>query len=137
MLCALAAIHASPHCDLQSAQGIVLISFSRVYHHLTRAAPQAANKAFEVIFVSGDNSKAEFTEYFHEMPWLAVPFEDDERKNALNSLYKVEGTVSSCILLPSCCDDWRQLIAVPVVCRYPDLCDGGPPHGRGDQQQGA
>ena len=30
---------------------------------------------FEIVFLSSDKDKHEFEEYFHEMPWYAVPYE--------------------------------------------------------------
>ena len=48
-------------------------------------------KPFEVIFVSGDKDEAGFKEYFGSMPWLAVPFEDQSRREALNEYFGVQG----------------------------------------------
>jgi len=48
-------------------------------------------KNFEVVFVSGDNSDAEFSEYFGSMPWSAIPYSDSKRRDALNQLFEVEG----------------------------------------------
>lgn len=52
---------------------------------------KAAGKPFEVVFASSDQSASQFKEYFAAMPWLAVPFEDRDRKNKLSKHYKVEG----------------------------------------------
>ncbi|XP_038876880.1 probable nucleoredoxin 1 isoform X2 [Benincasa hispida] len=46
---------------------------------------------FEVIFVSSDDDDKSFNEYFSKMPWLAVPFPDLERRDRLDSLFKVRG----------------------------------------------
>lgn len=45
----------------------------------------------ELIFVSSDRDKGSFDEYFKEMPWLALPYEDRERKEKLSSKFKVQG----------------------------------------------
>jgi len=37
-------------------------------------------KNFEIVFVSSDKSKDEFDKYYEEMPWLALPFSDRDRK---------------------------------------------------------
>ena len=37
-------------------------------------------KPFEIIFVSSDKDEAQFDGYYDEMPWLALPFEDRQRK---------------------------------------------------------
>ena len=51
---------------------------------------KAANKPFEIIFVTGDNAEEEYGEYYGSMPWLALPF-DDKRINYLNRVFEVEG----------------------------------------------
>ena len=38
------------------------------------------NKNLEVVFVSSDRDQDQFNEYFQEMPWFALPFEDRDRK---------------------------------------------------------
>jgi nucleoredoxin len=55
-------------------------------------------KGLEVVFVSSDKDEASFKSYFGEMPWLALPFEDRERKEALSKKYKVKGIPSLVIL---------------------------------------
>lgn len=52
---------------------------------------KAANKKFEIIFVSSDRSPEQFREYFASMPWLALPFEDRALKAALSEKFEVEG----------------------------------------------
>ena len=31
---------------------------------------------FDIVFLSSDKTEAQFTEYFKEMPWYAVPYSD-------------------------------------------------------------
>lgn len=58
----------------------------------TYAALKAEGKSFEIVFVSSDQDAAAFTDYYgKEMPWLALPFEDRERKTKLSTKYKVWG----------------------------------------------
>lgn len=45
----------------------------------------------EVIFVSSDRDEASFKEYFAEMPWLSLPYENREAKTFLNKLCNCEG----------------------------------------------
>merc|ERR1711988_218368 len=59
---------------------------------------QAKGLPVEVIFVSGDRDEAAFKEYFGEMPWLALPFEDKQRKDQWNSAFQVRGIPSLVIL---------------------------------------
>jgi nucleoredoxin len=46
---------------------------------------------FEVVFVSSDKDEAQWAEYFGEMPWLALPFADRTKKDALSQKYGVHG----------------------------------------------
>lgn len=55
-------------------------------------------KGLEVVFVSSDRSANDFDEYYKEMPWLALPFEDRDRKNALSKKFKVKGIPALVIL---------------------------------------
>jgi len=51
----------------------------------------ADRKPFEIIFVSSDRDETAFKEYYGTMPWMAVPFDDEPRREALNSMFEVEG----------------------------------------------
>jgi nucleoredoxin len=51
----------------------------------------SATKPFEIVFVSSDRDEGSFNEYYGEMPWMALPFEDRERKAKLSSKFKVQG----------------------------------------------
>jgi len=61
-------------------------------------AIKAAGKLFEIVFVSSDRSDEAFTEYYNEMPWLALPYEDRASKTALSNCFGVEG-IPSLVLL--------------------------------------
>lgn len=65
----------------------------------TYAAIKAARNDFELVFVSGDRDEKSFQEYFGEMPWLALPF-DEERNEALSSHFEVEGIPTLVVLSP-------------------------------------
>jgi len=45
----------------------------------------------EIIFVSSDREKKAFDEYFAEMPWKALSFEQRGKKEALSDIFNVEG----------------------------------------------
>jgi nucleoredoxin len=45
----------------------------------------------EVIFVSSDRDQGSFDEYFAEMPWMAVPYADRQRKEAISQKFGVRG----------------------------------------------
>ena len=48
----------------------------------------------EFIFVSSDRSKESFEEYFATMPFLAIPYEDQETRNNLSKHFEVEGEIT-------------------------------------------
>lgn len=49
------------------------------------------DKKFEIIYVSSDSDEDTFKEYYGEMPWLAIKFEDG-RKKKMSHLFDVSGT---------------------------------------------
>ncbi|KAJ9176381.1 hypothetical protein P3X46_011700 [Hevea brasiliensis] len=53
---------------------------------------------FEVVFISSDRDDESFNGYFSKMPWLAVPFSDQEIRKRLKELFKVRGIPSLVIL---------------------------------------
>jgi len=55
-------------------------------------------KGLEVVFVSSDKGEKEFDSYYGEQPWLALPYEDRERKAALSKQFKVQGIPTLVIL---------------------------------------
>jgi len=52
----------------------------------------------EIVFISSDKDENAFTEYFAEMPWLALPFADRARKAELSKGYKVSGIPTLVVL---------------------------------------
>jgi len=45
----------------------------------------------EIVFASSDRDEAAFTEYFNEMPWLAIPYNNKKVKEELSEKYQVRG----------------------------------------------
>ena len=41
-------------------------------------------KKFEIVFVSSDKNEHEFQEYYGQMPWLALPYADRNKKVSLS-----------------------------------------------------
>merc|ERR1712078_223849 len=54
-------------------------------------AKDLKSKGLEVVFVSSDRDEDQFKDYFKEMPWLALDFEDRKRKAQLSSMFGVRG----------------------------------------------
>ncbi|CAC5421672.1 NXN [Mytilus coruscus] len=50
-----------------------------------------AGHPFEVIFVSSDRDQSNFDDYYKEMPWLTIPYDDEERRNKLSETFEVQG----------------------------------------------
>lgn len=46
-------------------------------------------KGFQCVLVSSDHDEAAFSEYHSKMPWLALPYEDRSRKEALSAQFGV------------------------------------------------
>jgi nucleoredoxin len=53
---------------------------------------------FEVVFISSDKTEEQFTEYYKEHPWLALPFSERKLKEKLSRKFKVQGIPSLIIL---------------------------------------
>ena len=49
------------------------------------------SKQFEILYVSLDQNEDQYKEHYAQMPWLAVPFADQERMKALRQRYRVVG----------------------------------------------
>ena len=45
----------------------------------------------EIVFVSSDRDEKGFDDYFKDMPWHALPYDERDRKNKLSSKFKVRG----------------------------------------------
>ncbi|CCW59631.1 unnamed protein product [Phytomonas sp. EM1] len=58
-----------------------LIDFYNKYHK---------EKDFEVVFVSWDEEKEDYTQYYAKMPWLAIPFEQNDVVKTLINRHSVE-----------------------------------------------
>ncbi|CAM9377780.1 unnamed protein product [Ectocarpus sp. 4 AP-2014] len=54
-------------------------------------AVRAAGKEFEVVLIGSDRKEDDFLRYHKEMPWLALPFPDRERKSSLSTKFRVRG----------------------------------------------
>lgn len=45
-----------------------------------------SSKQLEVVFISGDYDEKAFNEYYSQMPWLALPYEDPDREVIIDEL---------------------------------------------------
>jgi len=51
----------------------------------------AKDKDIEVVFVSSDRDSAAFDGYYKEMPWAALPFDNQDAKKVLSTAFSVTG----------------------------------------------
>lgn len=71
-------------------------------HHL--------EKKFEIVFVSSDKNESEWKSYFNEMPWIALPFADRDRKVSQLNL------ISSAFVL--CTQHVTPNLSIPLICKF-------------------
>lgn len=57
-------------------------------------------KDFEIVFISWDENEEKFKQYFHSMGWLALPFQDRSRVEAISGLLKVSGIPNLILIDP-------------------------------------
>ena len=50
-----------------------------------------AGQDFEIVFVTSDHSESAFKSYHGEMPWLAIPYDNDDKKEECNEKFSIEG----------------------------------------------
>ncbi|WAQ95336.1 NXN-like protein [Mya arenaria] len=51
-----------------------------------------------IVFISSDRDEASFKEYYKEMPWSALKFEDRANKEKLSGMFGVEGIPTFIVL---------------------------------------
>jgi nucleoredoxin len=56
------------------------------------------DKGLEIVFVSSDKTEEQFDEYFGEMPWMALDYQDRKLKAQLSDLFGVQGIPSVVII---------------------------------------
>jgi len=72
----------------------------------------------EVVFVSSDKDEEQWAGYFSDMPWLALPFNDRSRKNALSEKYGVRG-IPTLVLVDSATGQTINMNARMLVVQHP------------------
>lgn len=91
-------------------------------------AVNAQHKQVEIIYISRDKNPDQYNEYYSEMPWVALPYEDKARVAALGNRYQVQ-QIPALLLIddhgvmkrntcrvdvtnkgPSCLADWEQAL---------------------------
>jgi nucleoredoxin len=61
---------------------------------------KAEGKKFTVVFISSDTDQEAFDEYFQEMPWYALEYQNRELKETLSNIFDVQG-IPTLVLLES------------------------------------
>ena len=71
-------------------------------------------KELEIIFVSDDASEDDFNNYYKDMPWLAIPFDETRIIEDLQEAYQIEGLPALVIVN----ENWEVL----SLSGYKDVC---------------
>jgi len=59
-----------------------------------------AGYEFDIIFVSSDSDQKSFDSYFGSMPWKAVQFDEEERRQSISEKFGVTGIPMFIVLKP-------------------------------------
>lgn len=51
----------------------------------------ASNKKLEIVWVSADEEEEEFDEYYETMPWLSIPFDQEDLRGECSEHFGIEG----------------------------------------------
>ncbi len=51
----------------------------------------AKEKNFEIIFLSFDNDEESFKEYYQDMPWLTLDYDQEDKRDELKDKFNVHG----------------------------------------------
>lgn len=73
-------------------------AFTPILADAYKKADAAAKEKFEIVFISSDRDESSFDEYFHEMPWKALPFSDRKTKEKLAKQFNIRGIPTLVIL---------------------------------------
>ncbi|KAK1549475.1 hypothetical protein Q3G72_002642 [Acer saccharum] len=79
----------------------------KAYHEIKAMHPD-----FEVIFVSSDNDEGSFDQYYAEMPWLALPY-DDKRETLIKHTFEINGIPHLTAIGPDgkiICNEAKELV---------------------------
>jgi len=60
----------------------------------------AAGYPVDLVFVSSDSDLKSFQEYFGEQPWKAIPYADEDRRQALGETFGVRGIPALIVIGP-------------------------------------
>jgi nucleoredoxin len=56
------------------------------------------SRGFEIVYVSGDRDEETFTNFYETMPWTAIPWSEQAKKEELNARFEIEGMPSLIII---------------------------------------
>ncbi|KAH3861539.1 uncharacterized protein LOC127865975 [Dreissena polymorpha] len=59
---------------------------------------RAPGTKFEIVFISSDRDQGSFDEYYGEMPWAALKFDERDTKTELAGMFQVRGIPTLVIL---------------------------------------
>lgn len=80
-----------------SDQSIQFCEKLKAFYHNLRAKTKGVED-FEVVYVPSDNCSDDFESFLQTMPFLAIPWTDDSRKQLLDDRFKIDGVPSLLIV---------------------------------------
>jgi len=85
--------------------------------YYVKAKRNGAN--FEIVFVSSDSDEESFEAYYGEMPWMALPFADRDKKQQLSSKFGVQG-IPTLIFLDAVTGEIKNRDGWEIVVKDPE-----------------
>ena len=61
----------------------------------------STEKQLEIVYISADRSPEQFNEYFEEMPWIAVPYAESQKRGELAQTFRIQGIPALFLVGPS------------------------------------
>mmetsp|Transcript_760 Transcript_760/g.1304 ORF Transcript_760/g.1304 Transcript_760/m.1304 type:complete len:849 (-) Transcript_760:1998-4544(-) len=83
---------------------------TEMYIQLKKSFP---TYGLEIVFVSSDRNSIEFQQYFNEMPWLAVPYDNSSVHSFISQRFSVQG-IPAIVVLDVISGN---VVVAPEICR--------------------
>ena len=77
-----------------------------------------AHQDFEVVFISSDNTEEDFKSYFDEIPWLAIPFNNEEENNKCSEQFQIDTLPTLVILDAKTCNVISYSLSRKIINDY-------------------
>jgi thiol-disulfide isomerase/thioredoxin len=71
----------------------MLIDFYNVINNKNGLNKKPQQQTLEIVFVSSDHEEQSFTNYYTKMPWLAILFDENQKRRNLMTMFKIQVSV--------------------------------------------